>query len=275
MGKSHWESYFEAVKNQNWDKAMNSLTSISKQETDNSQVHLKMGDIFQKTGAIDKAITEYHQSAWLLMNNGFLQKALAIFKIILRLDPNNAEAINKSKELMMELESARTKKPMFTEFVPTGKEEGSPQSVITKEAIAFSIPEFLESLPEDEARDLISTLKPQSFSSGQTIIEEGDSGDSIFVIKSGHVLVVAHILGKEIELATLSEGDVFGEVAFLTGRPRTASVIAADNLEIIEFNRIILEEIFAKYPDTLKKIEDFYHLHVRDTIEKVKSTIKK
>ncbi|MEK6582116.1 MAG: cyclic nucleotide-binding domain-containing protein, partial [Nitrospirota bacterium] len=137
------------------------------------------------------------------------------------------------------------------------------------------IPEFLSSLPEGEARELVGSIKSQLFSPGQRIIEEGDSGDSIFLIKSGQADVVAHILGKEIELATLSVGDVFGEVAFLTGRPRTASVIAIDKLEIIEFDRFILEEMFEKYPDILKKIQDFYQSHVQDTIQKVKGRIKK
>ncbi|OGP65941.1 MAG: hypothetical protein A3K22_01795 [Deltaproteobacteria bacterium RBG_16_42_7] len=106
------------------------------------------------------------------------------------------------------------------------------------------------------------------------ILEEGDSGDSIFFIKSGHARVVSHILGKELELATLSAGDVFGEVAFLTGRPRTASVIALDRLEVIEFKKFLLEEIFEKYPDILKKLDDFYQCRVQDTLKKVKSKIK-
>ncbi|MFA4830153.1 MAG: cyclic nucleotide-binding domain-containing protein, partial [Thermodesulfovibrionales bacterium] len=358
-------------------------------------------------GDMSNAIAAYHQSAWLLVNEGFLQKALAIYKIIMRLDPENAEAINKSKDLLMELESSRMKPAPPPSFEPiveekpeqlvvsgfepsfeTGFEPGAEQDVgveppagiadfpevpsfegtteagagggldfpvepgfeaetqkdieaeasekiddlfkapsfeseaepspekmddfftgtsfdeeplggvpspETQEPAEFEgqtepaasdvflngeepvsrIPEFLSSLPEDEARELVGSIKSQLFSPGQRIIEEGDSGDSIFLIKSGQADVVAHILGKEIELATLSVGDVFGEVAFLTGRPRTASVIAIDKLEIIEFDRFILEEMFEKYPDILKKIQDFYQSHVQDTIQKVKGRIKK
>jgi len=454
MAKKYWETYFDALRKQDWEKAMQALNSILKDEPKNSQVHLKIGDIFQKAGDMSNAIAAYHQSAWLLVNEGFLQKALAIYKIIMRLDPENEEAINKSKDLLMELESSRMKpasappsfEPIVEEkpeqlvvsgFEPsfeTGLEPGVEQDVgveppagiadfpevpsfegttepdaggeldfpagpgfeaetgqgIEKElsadladfpevpssegttepdaggeldfpvepgfedetqkdieaeasekiddlfkAPAFEsetepsavkmddffagtsfdeeplvdgvpspetqepaefegqtepaasdvflngeepvsgIPEFLSSLPEDEARKLVSSIKSQLFSPGQRIIEEGDSGDSIFLIKAGQADVVSHILGKEIELATLSVGDVFGEVAFLTGRPRTASVIAIDKLEIIEFDRIILEEMFEKYPDILKKVQDFYQSHVQDTIQKVKGRIKK
>lgn len=133
---------------------------------------------------------------------------------------------------------------------------------------------FLSSLPENEIKQIIERLKSQSFLPGQKVVEEGDFGDSIFIIISGEAKVVAHILGTEIELATLSVGDVFGEMAFLTGRPRTASVIAVDELRVMEFNRLILEEILEKYPEILKKLEDFYQSHLEDTISKVRTKIK-
>ncbi|MDP1759324.1 MAG: cyclic nucleotide-binding domain-containing protein, partial [Thermodesulfovibrionales bacterium] len=139
---------------------------------------------------------------------------------------------------------------------------------------ALRIP-FLSSLPEDEIKQITGRLKAQSFLPGQKVVEEGDFGDSIFVITSGEAKVVAHILGKEIELATLSVGDVFGEVAFLTGRPRTASVIADGELRVMEFNRLIIEEILEKYPEILKKLEDFYQSHLEDTLSKVRTRIKK
>jgi len=134
---------------------------------------------------------------------------------------------------------------------------------------------FLSSLPENEIKQIIERLKSQSFLPGQKVVEEGDFGDFVFVIISGEAKVVAHILGTEIELATLSVGDVFGEMAFLTGRPRTASVIATDELRVMEFNRLILEEIFEKYPEILKKLEDFYQSHLEDTLSKVRTKIKK
>jgi len=154
---------------------------------------------------------------------------------------------------------------------PTGTSEEVHQG---EEEPPSYIPSLFASLPEDEIKQLIDRVEPQLFSPGQMILEEGDSGDSIFFIKSGHARVVSHILGKELELATLSAGDVFGEVAFLTGRPRTASVIALDMLEVIEFKKFLLEEIFEKYSDILKKLDDFYQCRVQDTLEKVKSKIK-
>ncbi|RJQ41125.1 MAG: hypothetical protein C4550_02300 [Nitrospiraceae bacterium] len=338
MESKQWELYFDAVKNNNWQKAMDSLNAILKTEPKNPQVHLKIGDVFQKKGDISRAVSAYQQSAWLLMKDGYTQKALAVFKIILRLDPNNAEAIKSTKELMMEIEGARIKpaeEPVLTmpaaeekpveesaaesyfttgaEFEPEKEEQDvsvqppaemdfiERTSYYGEPAESESIPEtrvddksevlleaagslaeepdlhipFLSSLPEDEIKQITGSLKAQTFLPGQKVVEEGDFGDSIFIIISGKAKVVAHILGKEIELATLSAGDVFGEVAFLTGRPRTASVIADDELRVMEFNRGIIEEILEKYPEILKKLEDFYQSHLEDTLSKVRTKIKK
>ncbi|MBI1811692.1 MAG: cyclic nucleotide-binding domain-containing protein [Nitrospirae bacterium] len=279
MESKQWELYFDAVKNKNWQKAVDSLNAILKAEPKNPQVHLKIGDVFQKKGDISRAVSAYQQSAWFLMKDGYTQKALAVFKVILRLDPNNAEAIRSAKELMMEIEGAKIK-PAEEPSMPLPdievKAEGNiniqPEAEV--EEPALHIP-FLSSLPEDEIKQITERLKTQSFLPGQKVVEEGDFGDSVFVIISGKAKVVAHILGNEIELATLSVGDVFGEVAFLTGRPRTASVIADDELRVMEFNRLILEEIFEKYPEILKKLEDFYQSHLEDTLSKVRTRIKK
>ncbi|MBT9536718.1 MAG: hypothetical protein IVZ94_01135, partial [Nitrospirae bacterium] len=109
MESKQWELYFDAVKNKNWQKAVDSLNAILKTEPKNPQVHLKIGDVFQKKGDISRAVSAYQQSAWLLMKDGYMQKSLAVFKVILRLDPNNAEAIKSAKELMMEIEGAKVK----------------------------------------------------------------------------------------------------------------------------------------------------------------------
>lgn len=93
----------------------------------------------------------------------------------------------------------------------------------------------------------------------------------MYVIKCGRAKVIAHLFGKALELATLETGDVFGEVAFLTGRPRTASVIAEGPLEVYELSRLELEKIIDKNPALLQKIESFYECRVQDTIKKVKS----
>ena len=69
----------------------------------------------------------------------------------------------------------------------------------------------------------------------------------------------------------LREGDVFGEVGFLTGRPRTAAVIADGPVEVYEIGRLDIEKLIETNPEVIARIEDFYETRVRDTIRILKS----
>jgi tetratricopeptide (TPR) repeat protein len=290
MSKKHWEEYFNAIRQQNWEQAKTSLEHLCDIEQNNPQVHLKLGDIHQRIGNTPQAITAYHRSAWILKNQGFIQKALALYKIILRLDSYNDEALKLSKELMIQIESSKKQKTAAPYFegrfeeekpeaevgLPLGlEEEKAEQEAGKRDEETIYIPSLFTSLPPDEMIEIIRKIPLRAYSSAQVIIEEGDSGDSLYLIKSGSAQVITHILGREIELAILSPGDVFGEIAFLTGRPRTASVIALEKIEVMELDKVLLEEIFERYPDILIKMHDFYYSRVQDTLEKVKSKLKK
>jgi tetratricopeptide (TPR) repeat protein len=281
MSTKEWGAYFNAIKKQDWERALEFLNSIIATERKNPLVHLKIGDVSQKIGDIKGALTAYHQSARLFMNAGFLHKGLATYKIILRLNPNDDEAINRSIELLQQYERSKTQIQTIPSFeterekLTKQESEALPRAEGAEQRIETGpIPSLFASLPEKERKQLLDRTEQQVFSSGHIIIEEGDFGDSIFILKSGRAKVVTHILGKEIELATLSSGDTFGEVAFLTGRPRTASVIAIDTVEVIEFNRVLLEDIFEKNPEISKKLHDFYQCRVQDTLTKVRSEMK-
>jgi CRP-like cAMP-binding protein len=69
------------------------------------------------------------------------------------------------------------------------------------------------------------------------------------VIRRGGVKVVQHeASGKEVLLATLHAGEYFGDASFLTGKPRTATVITTDKAEILEVSRQQFDAILARYP---------------------------
>jgi tetratricopeptide (TPR) repeat protein len=272
MDKKYWENYYTALKSEDWETAKASLEHLSTVQRNNPKVYLKLADLFQRIGDVSKALAAYHQSAWMLRQQGFVQKALALYKIILQINPFDAEATKLSKELMWEVEDLKEQQmpPMPKQETP-GKGQTEAEEVTT-----FSrYPMLLETLPEEDMNFYMKKALSQTFDPEQTVIEEGDTSNSIYFIDSGRAKVVANILGKKLELAVLLAGDIFGEVAFITGRPRTASVIAVDTLTVFEFNEILLDEIFMKYPQVLEKIHVFYESRVQDTIAKVKSQIKK
>ncbi len=266
-----WQGYFEAVKKGDWKRALESLQMILEKEGSNPQVYLKMGDVYQRMGRIQDAISVYHQSAWLFLSQGFKQKALALYKIILRLDPDNEEALRISREIIFSIESKKEKTEEETKAHEERVEFTTMEMVShVSEIYQETFPPFLAGIPRAECMDFMKRGERRTFSKGTTVIEEGDSGDSIFFITSGSVKVVTHLMGKSLELAILGKGDIFGEVAFITGRPRAASIITLEDVEVIEFTRLLLEEIFERYPSQIKVLEDFYYSRVQNTISKAK-----
>lgn len=66
----------------------------------------------------------------------------------------------------------------------------------------------------------------QQFEDGETIIKEGDPGKELFIIVKGKVNIVKESDGVKTTLATLGEGDIFGEMALVDSRPRSATAEA-------------------------------------------------
>ena len=78
-------------------------------------------------------------------------------------------------------------------------------------------------LPPDACNDLASKAKIKTFKERETIFVMGAAGKSLMALLAGKVRIsVSSPDGKEITLATLQSGEIFGEIAVLDGRERTA-----------------------------------------------------
>jgi len=247
---------------------MSALQRISAEEKNNPQVYIKLGDVYQKIGDTVQAIRSYHRSARLLRVRGFSQKAVALYKIILRLDPNDGEATAGSKDVMWEIEAAK-RASISDQLLPGPVSEAPP-----KQDEGAGVPQLFAGMSDEEFSRACREFEVRTYASGERVIEEGDSGDSMYLVCSGSARVIAHLMGKEIELAELGEGDLFGEVAFLTGRPRTAEVVAAGPLKVFEINRLDIERIIERNPEVLSRLEDFYERRAKDTIIKIRARPK-
>ncbi len=264
MAGHSWEAYFGAVKRQDWVSAECALALLVKEERDNPSVFLKMGDVCRRLGLADRAIGAYHRAAFLFDKEGFGQKAIALYKIILRLNPDDRDALGRSEEILSEIESARHSAARSAKIAENPSPEKQPDTL--------AVPALFSGMSAGDYRKALEGFTTMSFRDGEKVVEEGDSGDSLYLIESGRARVTSHLLGREVELAVLGEGDVFGEVSFLTGRPRTASVIALGQLRVYEIGRMDIEGIIEKNPGVLSVLEEFYEKRARDTIKKVRSS---
>ena len=78
-------------------------------------------------------------------------------------------------------------------------------------------------------------------------MRQGDEGDSFYVIRHGNVdVVVNRPGGSPIIVARLGPSEGFGEMALLTGQPRSASVIALSEVEVFRLSRVAFHELLAE-----------------------------
>ncbi len=102
--------------------------------------------------------------------------------------------------------------------------------------------------PAELAR-LSASSESHTYAPGESIIRAGDAGDSMFVVNRGAVEVRITDNGRQRAVAELDEGKFFGEMALLTGEPRTAHVVATEETEVLEIGHLALKALFDANPD--------------------------
>jgi len=103
-------------------------------------------------------------------------------------------------------------------------------------------------LSDEELRAAASRFRSLHYSAGEKIIEEGAPGDSFFLVDRGEVQVSKKMGGYVRELARLMEGQFFGEMALLTGERRTATVVAATDVDLFTLDKSGFQDIIAANP---------------------------
>ena len=127
---------------------------------------------------------------------------------------------------------------------------------------------LFKGLKKKDFEVLYSSGRLLQYRAGEVIIREGDAGREMFVVMTGTVRVVTGTKQAPVELAQLKRGAFFGEVSLLTGRPRTATVVAIDEVELIAFQKQDMEPILRKYPRVRKLMKLVVEGRVRTAIEK-------
>jgi len=126
-----------------------------------------------------------------------------------------------------------------------------------------------------ERKKLISRFQLMVAEEGKDIVKEGEPGDALYIIKSGVVEVVTHnARGEKVVLATLSEGDFFGEIALITGAPRTATVKAVKETRLMKLGKGEFEEIASSHPEVMQVAKSYLEHRAEETIGVLMSSAK-
>jgi small-conductance mechanosensitive channel/CRP-like cAMP-binding protein len=109
-------------------------------------------------------------------------------------------------------------------------------------------------LSADEITMLAQAAVSHVFAPSETVIRAGEPGSSMFVVHKGRVRVQVSDNGRARTVATLSEGDFFGEMALFTGEPRTANVLALEETEVLEIGHAAMKRVFDTNPDLVESL---------------------
>ena len=108
--------------------------------------------------------------------------------------------------------------------------------------------DLLTPLTPEEREVLRSHLVHSAFAPGEPVVEQGALADSLYVVESGTLGVYLEDDGSAIEVGELAAGDAFGEMALLTGAPRTATVKAKTAASLYRIDKDAFAPILKENP---------------------------
>ncbi|MCR5289795.1 MAG: cyclic nucleotide-binding domain-containing protein [Treponema sp.] len=136
----------------------------------------------------------------------------------------------------------------------------------------FGYYQYLKSCPTgvnaDKAKKRFITLKPRThavyfeptadlqrvYPKDTMIMCENQYGAEMFIIQSGKVKISKVVDGNEVTLAVLKPGDMFGEMALIENKPRSASAIAEDQSLLMTVNRNNFDKMVSTQPQLISRL---------------------
>ena len=111
---------------------------------------------------------------------------------------------------------------------------------------------FLADLTAEDWTRVLGVVETRQFRAGEDLIRIGDEDDSFYILTNGNVDVV--VGAEETVLATISEGSVFGEIAFFDRAPRSATIRARSQGSAVRITRENFDNLAAWEPEIARQM---------------------
>jgi len=227
-------------------KALTEFKRLAEFNPEDLEVQVQIGDVLRKVGRETESLIRYKYVLSEYIKKGDLLQAIALGKLILTLDPEDAE----TQQVLEDLSSR--------------KEDLLSQKEVKK----TRVPLLFADLSEEEFGQVLARIKSYQVEEKGLICKEGAKGDSFYVITHGKVGIYKYNIKekKEILLNVLEAGDFFGEFSFFSHQRRSASAKALTDVNLLEITREDFDEIQKLYPNFADVLLTFYKKRVVDTI---------
>ncbi|MBN2331519.1 MAG: tetratricopeptide repeat protein [Deltaproteobacteria bacterium] len=221
---------------------------------DSFHLRVKLAEAYIQSGDQDTGISQLMKIAERDSREGSVDKAIAVYKLILRYDPGNL----KVKDVLSTVYSYKGLSAEAAELGDLLKNEIEPEPID-----AGFLPQI--SVAELERLSAISTLLPVK--TGDAIITQGEYGDTLYIILEGEVEVYSPDSdNQDYEAMHLKAGNFFGEMSVLGGGPRVATVRAVSDCRLLAIKKEQFSVIEEQFPQLQQQIIEGYHQRMIDVV---------
>jgi len=242
-----------------YKKALGYFDELHKLEPDDLRIHVKLAELREKTGDTENAVVDYIYIAGVYAEQGFVVQAIAINKIVLRLDPERTEI----RERLTALSRERGDHWATATVSQQDQMQGPDSSGKHHIKPCFERTPLLSGLSGDELEAFIDSLQLRHVAAEEPIFQEGDHGDYLYLIGMGNVLLRAKdTQGRMRVFSHLCAGDFFGEYAFMSHVSHSDEAIAETDCNVLMMDRGTFDEWVEKYPGIQSTVEEFYRQRV-------------
>ena len=115
---------------------------------------------------------------------------------------------------------------------------------------------LFDCMNDAQLENVLRNAQIQRYGRGERLIREGDPGDSMFVMLRGDAAVSVARNGASVRVGVMRPGDCFGEFALLTGEPRSATIQAENDCEVLEISKQVMAEVLRESPEYLSALSE-------------------
>jgi len=153
----------------------------------------------------------------------------------------------------------------YPNLPPTQDEANRAERVLAELSRSY----LLGGLDEEQLKLLVPSTRIEEFGAGEVIIHEGESGNTFYILLRGHVEVLERDGSGQLRAVRhtddRSADNFFGEISLLTGQPRTTTIRALTDIEVLEVDRDGFSRLFKAKPDAASIIADVASKRLEET----------
>jgi CRP-like cAMP-binding protein len=245
----HYATPSEALADGRGDTAVAMYRELARAEPAKApNWHKKAAEVLASMGRPEDAVEEYLTAITGFEVQDRMVQVVALLKAALRVAPDDPRVQTKLDEIAAQ----------ESELAAASSQD--PGSMTIRTRLRRYAPLFSE-FSREELSGIVDVMRSHQLPSGATIFEQGDEGDSIFIVALGEVALTVHSRRagetEQREIDRLQEGACFGEISALSRAPRNVTAMTTRETELLELQRDYLEALAIAHPHIWTVLERF------------------